>query len=978
MESRMRWQIEVATRPGVPDSLGRTIERKLRALGVSELRSVSVTRLFLVEGPLGAGDADRLAQELLSDPVVDVAAVHDHASYEGLAPGTVSVFKKPGVMDPVEGGILRGARALGIPVERARTGHRYRLEGVAPDRLVPLAEAVVANPAIEIVVADQDRFPDPPPPRPRPAGRREIPLRAADDQELLSISRAGGLSLDLLEMQAIAAHFRQRGRDPTEIELETLAQTWSEHCKHKTFTSPVRYEGPPVSDLADGAIVQNLLRSTIKEATRRLARPYCLSVFEDNAGVIHWEGPWALCFKVETHNHPSAIEPYGGAGTGVGGVIRDILGTGLGARPIASTDVFCVAPCDLPHSEVPRGALHPLRVLRGVVAGVRDYGNQMGIPTVNGAVLFDRRYVGNPLVFCGTVGLLPVDRVHKEVHQGDLILVVGGPTGRDGIHGATFSSAELHEASDVEDTGAVQIGNAITEKKVLDVVLAARDRGLFRAITDCGAGGFSSAVGEMAAGLGARVHLDRAPLKYEGLSPTEVWISESQERMVLAVPPGSAEALLSLAASEDVPAFVLGEFTGSGRLELLFEGEFVGDLDLDFLHHGLPGRLREATWSPPVPPPAGHPPDADPEATILRLLATPTIASKEWIIRQYDHEVQAASVVKPLVGTRGQGPSDGAVLAPVLGSTVGLAVACGIQPWLGDIDPYAMAWAAVDEALRNVVSVGGDPGHAAILDNFAWGNCSKPDRLGALVRAAYGCRDAALAFGVPFISGKDSLNNEFQAGDTTIVIPHTLLISAMARVPDVRRAVTMDLKGPGHAVVLLGRTGPEMGGSAFDRLFGRSGGAVAEVDPRTGPRVLAALHAAQRRGHVLACHDLSDGGLAVAAAEMVLAGEVGLDLALEAMPFRGDPGPDARLFGECPGRFLVELAPGSEDAFAAAFADLPAARVGTTTKEARLRIREQAAAAPIVDLEAATLEVAFREPLSLELEGRLAEEAPRG
>jgi phosphoribosylformylglycinamidine synthase len=717
-------------------------------------------------------------------------------------------------------------------------------------------------------------------------------------------------------------------------------------------------------------VIDNLLAATIKDATERLARPFCLSVFHDNAGVVRFDDKDALCIKVETHNHPSAIEPYGGAGTGVGGVIRDVLGCGRGARPVANLDVFCVGPLDLPADRVPKGALHPLRVLRGVVAGVRDYGNQMGIPTVDGAILFDERYLGNPLVFCGTVGLMPQSAVTKEVRPRDRIVAIGGRTGRDGIHGATFSSAELHEESAPMDSGAVQIGNAITEKKVADVVLQARDRGLLRAITDCGAGGFSSAVGEMGEACGARVELAAAPLKYEGLTPAEIWISEAQERMVLAVPPESLDELLALCRGEDVEAAVLGEFTSTGRLEVFHHGTLHGDLDMRFLHHGVPRRVREAVHDE-VPVRDVRPDDAlEIQKALLQLLGSPDVASREWVIRQYDHEVQSGSVVKPLVGVRAHGPSDAAVVAPKLGSHRGFALGCGLAPRVADVDPHAMAEAAVDEALRNVVSVGGDPAQTAILDNFAWGNTSKPDRLGALVRCAQGCREAALALGTPFVSGKDSLNNEFQTESGTIAIPHTLLVTALAIVPDVRRCVTMDLKAPGNRLVLLGATGPAFGGSSLFKALRTAGGRPPRLDGERARRILGELHAAMRAGLVRSCHDLSDGGLLVAAAEMVIAGGVGARLDLRRVPVEDGPLGDAGVaFSESLTRFLLEVEPGCAAELERRFSGLPAAQVGETTTEATLEVRG-ARGDPVVRATAEALEAAWRPPLTRALEGR--------
>jgi phosphoribosylformylglycinamidine synthase II len=585
-----------------------------------------------------------------------------------------------------------------------------------------------------------------------------IAIREADDRELIRISTDNLLSLTLEEMKEIQKYYEQEKRNPSDVELETIAQTWSEHCKHKTLRGIIDYTyRDEKTDAVKHKLIPNLLKQTIMRATKELDKTWCLSVFSDNAGVIAFDDEWGVAFKVETHNHPSAIEPYGGAGTGIGGVIRDILGVGLGARPIFNTDVFCFG---MPHAswdELPKGVLHPKRVMKGVVAGVRDYGNRMGIPTINGTVLFDERFTCNPLVYCGTAGMIPKTCIDKEVHPGDLIVAVGGRTGRDGIHGATFSSLTLDE--NVE-ASAVQIGNPIIEKKILDTLLVARDKGLYRGITDCGAGGFSSAVGELGEHTGCEVHLDRAPLKYEGLKPWEIWVSEAQERMVLSVPPEHAEALFALFNEEDVEATVLGTFTDTKRLVLYYHGEQVCDLDMHFLHDGVPKLHRKAEWLPKKQKEKQHGSKTMTYSEIMNaMLSHYDVCTKEWIIRQYDHEVQGGSVIKPLQGTENDGPGDASVVKPLFDSFRGVAVSCGINTRYSEIDPYWMALACVDEALRNLVCVGADISRAAVLDNFCWGDPQDAHELGGIVRACYGCYDASKGYGVPFISGKDSLNN---------------------------------------------------------------------------------------------------------------------------------------------------------------------------------------------------------------------------
>ena len=565
----------------------------------------------------------------------------------------------------------------------------------------------------------------------------------------------------------------------------------------------------------------------------------------------------------------------------------------------------------------------------------------MGIPTVNGAVFFDERYLGNPLVYCGTVGLLPREKSHKQTQPGDLIVAIGGRTGRDGIHGATFSSAELTSESEELSGGAVQIGNAIEEKKVLDVMLAARDRNLFNAVTDCGAGGFSSAVGEMGEKIGAEVHLERAPLKYEGLSYTEIWISEAQERMVLAVPERNWPELEKLCQSEGVEATVLGRFAPTKRLQLFYEGQSVADLEMQFLHGGRPPVVRRAEYTPEPMQPLSLPKKANYSDDLLRILASPTVASKEWIVRQYDHEVQGGSVVKPLVGVQSDGPSDAAVIRPVLTSRRGVVIACGMNPRYGDFDTYHMTASAIDEAIRNCVAVGADPARIAILDNFCWGDCEKAETLGGLVRAALACHDLSLAFGTPFISGKDSLNNEFSYdsvnGRQTIAIPPSLLISAIGQVEDVARCVTMDLKQPGNLLYLVGETKDELGGSHYALVNGLEGGQVPMVDARRALQTFQVIHTATRQRLVRACHDLSEGGLAVAAAEMAFAGGLGVSVDL------GKAGDESLadavlLFSESNSRFLCEVSPQNAEAFDRAMGEVVTRRIGTVVGNGRLII----------------------------------------
>ncbi len=787
----------------------------------------------------------------------------------------------------------------------------------------------------------------------------QIPLLEADDAELERISRQGMLSLTLQEMKTIQAHFVSLGRLPTDCELETLAQTWSEHCYHKTFRARCNY----LEEVVDGEEplapngskrYENLLKETIMRATRELGQPWCLSVFEDNAGVIGFDDEDAVCFKVETHNHPSALEPYGGAGTGIGGVIRDILGCGLGGKPVLNTDVFCFGMMDTPNQTLREGMLHPKRIARGVVSGVRDYGNRMGIPTSNGAVYFDPGYTGNPLVFCGTVGLLPINAIKKSVQPGDLIVAVGGRTGRDGIHGATFSSAPLEKGI---TSSVVQIGHAIVEKKVMDVQLQARAKNLYRSVTDCGAGGFSSAVGELGKETGVRVQLEKAPLKYPGLSPWEIWISESQERMVFAVPPENWNAFSALFRSEDVEAVVIGEFTADKKLTVNYGNETVAELNMEFLHDGCPKLELEAIWNSnkhretyrsvalenrnPGPTSTDGKVDAGVKQAsmtipeILKyLLSHPIIASKESIVRQYDHEVQGGSIIKPFTGVAHDAPTDACVFRPKLDTWRGVAVSNGLNPEMGKWDPYVMAKVAVDEAYRNLVAVGGGLRYAAILDNFCWGDAKNTYDLGGLVRASEGAREAAMAYQLPFISGKDSFHNTWRSADGQLhSIPPTLLISAIGIIDDVRGCVTSGLKGAENLLYLIGETRGELQGSLIYYLLGnaveKSGQKLPNVQFGDAKSLYKKLQSAMKHKLVLSCHDLSEGGLAVAAAEMAFGGDVGVELS----PTLRNADLTTMLFSETPSRFLVEVSPEHRTAFEQTMGALLVEAVGKTTKK---------------------------------------------
>lgn len=962
-------RVEVRLKPGRLDPRAEHAVAAAAGLGVS-LKGAHTARVYLIEGALSASQVQRVVGELLTDHVVEVATVGAAGTPSGAA--TVEVHPLPGVMDPAARSVMDAIRDLtGVEVA-VSTGVRYDLTGFGVDEGVALVSKTLANPAIHQISGGVFLPKELPRGNPSAFKVRSVSIRGLSDEELMQLSRRGHLFLSLEEMRAVQAEFERRGREPTDIELETLAQTWSEHCVHKTLKSRVSYRSgagetlkwagrPGVTVQDDGTVViENLLKSTVARATFDLIDQgidWTLSVFKDNSGVIAFDDAQGVCIKVETHNRPSAIEPYGGAATGAGGCIRDVIGTGRGAKPIANTDVFCVAHPGAwavagsggdGKSALPPGTLHPKRILTEVVAGVRDYGNRMGIPTVNGAVHFDNRFVGNPLVFCGCIGLIPRGLIKGEVRPGDRIIALGGKTGRDGIHGATFSSAELEQTASTEFSHAVQIGNAIEEKRVLDAILRARDipgGPLYHAMTDCGAGGFSSAVGEMGSKLGARVRLENAPTKYAGLSYTEIWISEAQERMVLAVPAANVPALQRICDEEHVELADLGEFgTENGELILTYHGTEVGRMSMEFIHDGIPTPLRSAEWSVLPAAKAGSGQKPTVAAALDALLAHPSIASKHWIVRQYDHEVQGNSVVKPLCGVGGRGPSDASVIAPVAGSDRGIAMACGLHLGAGDAsvggDPYQLALAGIDEAIRNLVCVGADPERTAILDNFCWPSCEKPRNLGALVRACMGCYDGAMAYRTPFVSGKDSLNNQLRYTDPmtgeakVIEIPFTLLVTGLSIVPDVSRAVTMDAKRAGNVLLLVGPSAGALGGSTYNELFGRDGSAVPEVDLKVGPATAKVVSGLIRDGLVASAHDCSEGGLLCAVAEMLIATTGGATKPLGAAIENGTGmANEVFAFAEGPSRYVLEVTAGDVSAVETACLKhgIPVGKVGNVT-----------------------------------------------
>ncbi len=913
------WRLEV-TDLGA-DEAGARRARAARAVlgeaagGVEQIRDVAV---YVVDRDLDAAERDALLHAVVDPGTQRGEWVRSTA--RPLGPGELEVALRPGVTDPVGEALVHTAELLGLAPLRGRAAVRYAITPpTAP--LERIADALLHNPVVDelsttttaVPAFDVDDRSTPP---------EIVAVTILDAEGLASLSKERGLALDPAELLAVQAFFRDEDREPTDAELETIAQTWSEHCAHKTFRAELTWE--------DGEPIEPLLQQ-LRRSTERIAAPFVVSAFVDNAGIVAFDERHDLAVKVETHNHPSAIEPFGGANTGVGGVIRDVLG--VAADPIAVTDVLCFGPADVAASELPAGVLHPRRIADGVVAGIADYGNKLGLPTVAGAIVHQAGFTANPLVFCGCIGLRPRGLVLPGASAGDRIVVLGGSTGRDGIRGATFSSATMDATTGDVAGASVQIGDPIVEKLVADALRDARDAGLFTAITDCGAGGFSSAIGELAAELGADVDLDPAPRKYPGLAPWEVWLSEAQERMVIAVRPGDLPALRALCHAYGVQLADLGSFRDDGRLVVRCAGHVIVDLPGSFLHDGRP-RRRLVAQRPTPPPSEGVRRVEDPAALLLAVLAHPDVRSNEDVVRGYDHEILGATVGRPYQGAADDGPADAAVVAPRSSpSGAGLAIGIGLSCRTGRIDARRMAEAAVDEAIRNVVAVGADPDRVAILDNFSWGDPRRPETMGRLVDAVAGCVAAAERHGAPFVSGKDSLNNEYLADDgERHAIPPTLVITAVGVLPSAEQLVTSDAKRADDLLVLVGSdpAGDEgLRGSVLDAVLGVDGEGDVPGGDGDAPARYRAVHAVIRDGLVAAAHDVADGGLLVTLAEMAMGGRLGIDVTLDGAP--------ATWFSEATGRIVVEVSPDD----AAEVCRVTGGRViGRVTSDARLAVRD--------------------------------------
>ncbi len=1003
----MPHRIEVTLKFHLQDPQGLKTARQCREDLKLEVSGIRTIKAYLIDIDLSEEQLRAVAEGPFSDPVIQVAAINRPLALE-LAKKRdfswdwlIECGFRPGVTDN-EGRTAREAlelvlgRKLGLD-QGVYTSTQYCIKGkLTYDQVEKLAKGLLANDLIQrttIVSRDtlgevwsekQSPFHAVPKVRDKASVEvKEIDLSVLTDEELIAMSKDRVLALNLKEMKQIRGYVQRpdvqeerakvglTGR-LTDLELEALAQTWSEHCKHKIFNSIINYRNEQGEKTVVESLFDTYIQGGTKDIRNRLgSNDWCLSVFKDNAGVIRFNDRFNVVFKVETHNSPSALDPYGGALTGIVGVNRDPFGTGMGAKLIFNTNVFCFGPPDY-DMPLPKGLLHPKRIFEGVREGVEHGGNQSGIPTVNGSILFDERYLGKPLVFCGTGGIMPKEICNrpgqdKNARPGDAIVMCGGRIGKDGIHGATFSSEELHEGSPAT---AVQIGDPITQKKMTDFLLRARDLCLYNSITDNGAGGLSSSVGEMAQETnGFELHLDQAPLKYPGLQPWEILLSEAQERMTVAVPGDRLDEFMGLAEKMDVEATVLGNFTDSGKFHCLYQGKTAAYLDLDFVHNGLPRLELTAVWTPPVHEEPELPEPAELGAELKALLSRYNVCSKEYVVRQYDHEVQGGSVIKPLTGAKDDGPSDAAVLRPDLESLEGLVVAHGICPRYSDIDTYHMVYCAVDEAVRNAISVGGSLDLMAGLDNFCWcdpvQSKKTPDghyKLAQLVRANQALYQICTTYGVPCISGKDSMKNDATIGGVKISIPPTLLFSVVSRIQDVRLAVTMDAKHPGDLVYVLGTTYPELGASEYYARYNYIGNNVPKVRLKDALARYRALSDAIYQGIVSSCHDCSDGGLGISLAEVAFSGDLGMVIDLGAVIAEDVDRLDTLLFSESQSRFVVTIRKEHQQSFENTMGDTGCAMVGEVIRKPALTLEYSGEI--VVNEDLSSLKDAWKRPLA--------------
>ncbi len=879
--------IRVFSKNESDDLKGKEILNQFKDPNIKKLRTA---RIYRLEG------VDRKTAKFLAEKLFSESISQDYSIDKPIfvVKSKVEIAYKPGVMNPEVASILKAAKDLKIKLLAADSSTEFYFFGKIENAkaLELINKHQIYNPLIEYIV---EKSPKTLFIKGKIGSTRIIGIRIMSNEEMMFLSK-DKLFLNLEEMKVIQSYFQKIKRDPTDLELETLAQTWSEHCAHKTFKADLIIDGKKKKPLIDR------IRDEALKHDENI-----VSAFGDNSGVMRFYDGFSICGKVETHNSPSAIEPYGGAMTGSGGVFRDILGTGQGAKTIASTDIFCFANPDLSKNDLPPGCLRPEYLLKRVVMGVRDYGNRMGIPTNNGSVHFHNDFRAKPTVIVGAYGIIPTKKAKKgKPANGDLIIAVGGRTGRDGVHGATFSSAEMTDKTISINSSAVQIGNAIEEKRMFDAIIEARDQDLIRAITDCGAGGFSSAIGEIGSETGVKVDLSLAPLKYHGLSPWEIWVSESQERMILAVSKKSSKKVLEICKKFNVEATVLGKFTNTKKLEIFYGKKRIGNLSMEFLHHGLPQRtmVGKKPRVKIVSKKEQSVPNNEKEwiDVFKKVLANGNVNSKEPIVRMYDHSVQGTNDLQPYGGVDLDAPNNSAVLRPILNKKYGMVLSHGLNPVLNNIDPYGGGiWAGV-EALSNYVSVGGDIENASLINNYIW---PFPDEesLWSLDKSVDAVIDLMKGLKIPVISGKDSLSSTYRKGDMVIKIPPVLCISAFGRIPDTTKTISSDLKKDSSLICLIGNLDTDsMGGSVYFDVNNLIGDSVPKINLKEFGKLAKQINKGIVSGDILSCHDISEGGILTSAFEMCIGGNIGMSLKISK-----NKRPDYFLFNETAGTFLIEV-----------------------------------------------------------------------
>lgn len=1003
----------VAFKEGEVDAVGDSVKKDIENFLKIQVDSVKTRRVYTIDAELTKKESDSLIRDLFVNPITErLTEGFETDGFDWL----IEVGYKPGVTDNV--GKTSKHTAIPNVIKRKLKEHegvytstQYLIsgEGLTKNDIETIGTKLLANPIIETIkIMSYDEIKERGIPLNLPIirGEQRINVReynlSVSDEQLMKISREGVLALSLEEMKKIREYFQREDviserkkicmderfwNEPTDAEIEAIAQTWSEHCKHKIFNAIIHYHD---EETGVEEIIDSLFNTYIKNPSNAIGDKlgWLASSFHDNAGAVRFNDRILVVDKIETHNSPSALDPYGGAITGIVGVNRDPMGTGKGARLMFNIFGYCFGN-PFYEKELPEGVLHPRRIRDGVHTGIIDGGNQSGIPLVSGWEFFDERYTFRPLVYCGTIGIMPMEingepSEVKRVDSDDVVIMVGGRIGKDGIHGATFSSAELDKESPVQ---AVQIGDPITQKKMSDFLLEARDLGLYKCITDNGAGGLSSSVGEMARySNGCKFDLEKAPLKYQGLAPWEILVSEAQERMTVAVDPNKVDRFLELAKRRDLEATVLGQFESSGRFHVTYGDKTIAYLDMEFLHEGVPRMELTAKWKKPVYEEPDFEQPENMNEVLEDMLARLNICSKENKLRQYDHEVKGLSVIKPFVGRDCDVPSDATISFLEYGSMEGLAVAAGKNPHYSDIDTYHMVASAIDEAIRRIIAVGGKlPSKETVfygLDNFCW-NISNLDsedgyyKLAQLVRANKALADYCKAFGVPCISGKDSMKNVWRMKEVVdgketekiISIPPTLMFSARAKINDVSKAITMDVKRPGDLVYVIGETDDELGGSEYYSYMGEKtrgeryiGNNVPKVDAESAKKTYRSISEATEKEIVHSSHTPTIGGLGVALAKSAFAGGYGMEIDLRKISYVGKERDDYILFSQSNSRFVVTVPPERKEEFEKIMEGTAYSQIGIVTNNSKLKIKGLGGAY-VIDSELDHLKEAWRSTL---------------